>query len=204
MPGAALLAPDDAAWTAALARVPHDAYHLPEYVRLDATLSGGAPVAFRYEDAGQHGETVSADLSLTEAQMWHETHRTQINKARRAGVTVTFDDWAAFDEWIGAYFAYGGIMHTHLQATRDGGCGHADKLLYAEVRRWGREHGHHVHHLGGGLGGRADSLFRFQAAFSSGRHAFHTWRLVTDSGAYGKVTGGPVPESLSGHFPPYR
>jgi hypothetical protein len=335
MPSAALLAPDDAAWTAALARIPHDVYHLPEYVRLDAGLAGGTPVAFRYEEAGhvlllplilrpvpdhdlrdavspygypgpvsdagpafwsraahtlaellctqgiitafvrlhpllpapipalsgagkvvQHGETVSVDLSLTAEQLWHETHRThrnQINKARRAGVTVTFDDWTAFDDWIGTYhatmrrvgatdfyffgadhfhrlraalgdrlhlavarsaegellggnlfFSYGGIMHTHLQATRDGGCGHADKLLYAEVRRWGQEHGNRVHHLGGGLGGQADSLFRFKAAFSSGRHAFHTWRLVTDPGSYEKLAGPPTPEAMSGRFPPYR
>jgi hypothetical protein len=226
------------------------------FVRLHPLLP--APTATLAE-AGtivQHGETVSVDLTLTAEEMWHQTHRThrnQINKSRRAGVSIVFDDWAWFDEWIGTYhatmrrvgatdfyfftaehfhrlraalgdrvhlavavsaegellggnlfFAYGGIMHTHLQATRDGNTSYADKLLYDEVRRWGRDRGNRVHHLGGGLGGEADSLFRYKAAFASGRHAFHTWRVITDAGAYEKLAGAPTPESLAGRFPPYR
>lgn len=337
MAAAALLEPDDAAWAEALARIGHDVYHLPEYVRLDAGLAGGTPAAFRYDDAGRvlllplvlrdvpgtdlrdatspygypgpvsdappedtgfwssacraltrtlnaegvitafvrshpllpaptdvlagagtlvaHGETVAVDLTLTPDEIWsqtHRSHRNQINKARRAGVTVTFDDWALFDEWIGTYhatmrrvgatafyffdavyfhrlraalgehvhlavatldgevlggnlfFAYGGIMHTHLQSTRDGAVYYADKLLYHEVREWGRERGNGIYHLGGGLGGSADSLFRYKAAFAAGRHAFHTWRVVTDPGAVEKLAGPLTPESLTGRFPPYR
>jgi len=335
MAGAALLEPDDRSWAGTLSRISHDVYHLPEYVRIDAGLTGGTPAAFRYEEAGrvllvplvlrpvpdtdlrdalspygypgpvgdpgpgfwsragqamaeflgtrgiittfvrmhpllstpiaalaragtvvQHGETVSVDLTLTTEQLWqqtHRTHRNQINKARRAGVSIVFDDWSWFDEWIGAYhatmrrvgatefyfftaahfhrlraalgdrihlaaavsaegellggnlfFAYAGMMHTHLQATRDGSTSYADKLLYDEVRRWGREHGNTVYHLGGGLGGQADSLFRYKAAFGSGRHPFHTWRVVADRGAFEKLAGVPTPELLTGRFPPYR
>src|SRR5687768_14245068 len=47
-----LLEPDDRLWTDTLARVRHDVYHLPEYVRIDAGLSGGTPAAFRYAEAG--------------------------------------------------------------------------------------------------------------------------------------------------------
>ncbi|MEU7907676.1 GNAT family N-acetyltransferase [Actinoplanes sp. NPDC049118] len=336
MAGAALLEPDDAAWTDALSRIRHDVYHLPEYVRIDAGLSGGTPAALRYDDAGhvlllplvlravpdtdlrdaispygypgpvsdtadaafwsravdamaeslrtrgvitafvrlhplleapaaalahagtvvQHGETVSVDLSLTPEEMWHQTHRThrnQINKARRAGVSIVFDDWDRFAEWIATYhatmrrvgatdfyfftsehfhrlraalgdhvhlavalsaegellggnlfFEYGGIMHTHLQATRDGSTYYADKLLYDEVRRWGRDRGDTVYHLGGGLGGAADSLFAYKAAFAAGRHAFHTWRVVTDPDAFEKLAGPPSPAAMEGRFPPYR
>lgn len=336
MAEAALLEPDDAAWIDALNRTRHDVYHLPEYVRIDAGLSGGAPAALRYDDAGhilllplvlravpdtdlrdavspygypgpvsdtadpafwsravdtmtealcalgiitafvrlhpllpapaatlsgagtlvQHGETVSVDLTLTPEEIWHQTHRShrnQVNKARRAGVTIVFDDWARFDEWIGTYhatmqrvgatnfyfftsehfhrlraalgdrmhlavalsadgellggnlfFEYGGIMHTHLQSTRDGSVYYADKLLYDEVRRWGRDRGNTVYHLGGGLGGAADSLFAYKAAFGAGRHTFHTWRVVTDPEAFEKLSGTPTPESMSGRFPPYR
>ncbi|GID94616.1 GNAT family N-acetyltransferase [Amorphoplanes digitatis] len=336
MAGAALLEPDDAAWTDALSRIRHDVYHLPEYVRIDAGLSGGAPAAYRYDEAGQvlllplvlrpvpdtdlrdaispygypgpvadtadpafwsraaaamteslralgvitafvrlhpllrapaaalaeagtvvqHGETVSVDLSLTPEQMWHQTHRThrnQINKARRAGVSVVFDDWDRYDAWIGTYhatmrrvgaadfyfftaehfhrlraalgermhlaaalsadgdllggnlfFEYDGFMHTHLQATRDGGVQYADKLLYDEVRRWGRDRGNSIYHLGGGLGGASDSLFAYKAAFAAGRQAFHTWRVVADPDAFEKLAGPPTPEALAGRFPPYR
>ncbi|SNY56527.1 GNAT family N-acetyltransferase [Paractinoplanes atraurantiacus] len=204
----------------------------------------------------RHGETVSIDLTLTAEQMWsqtHRSHRNQINKARRAGVTVVFDDWSRYDEWIDTYhatmrrvgatsfyffsrpyfqtlqstledkvhlavalspsgevlggnlfFSYGGIMHTHLQATRDGDVRHADKLLYDEVRAWGRAAGATVYHLGGGVGGAADSLFRYKAAFSPGRQDFHTWRVITDPRAYDKLAGTPTPEALEGRFPPYR
>ncbi|MFI7541879.1 GNAT family N-acetyltransferase [Actinoplanes sp. NPDC049599] len=226
------------------------------FVRLHPLLPAPTAALSRAGTVVQHGETVSVDLSLTAEQMWqqtHRTHRNQINKARRAGVSVVFDDWGWFDEWIGAYhatmrrvgaaefyffgaghfhrlraalgdrihlaaavsaggellggnlfFSYAGIMHTHLQATRDGDTQYADKLLYDEVRRWGRDRGHTVYHLGGGLGGQADSLFRYKAAFASGRHAFHTWRVVTDPGAFEKLAGTPTPESLAGRFPPYR
>lgn len=336
MPEAALLEPEDAAWADALSRVRHDVYHLDEYVRLDAGLSGGTPTAFRYDDAGHvlllplilrdvpgtdlrdaispygypgpvsdadpadtafwsgacramaqllsahgiitafvrlhpllpapattlagagtvvhHGETVSVDLSLDPAEMWrqtHRTHRNQINKARRAGVTIVVDDWDRFDEWIDTYhatmrrvgaadfyfftaahfhrlraalgehahlavardgdevlggnlfFEYGGIMHTHLQSTRDGDIRHADKLLYHEIRHWGRQRGNTIYHLGGGLGGADDSLFRYKAAFAAGRHAFHTWRVVTDPDAFEKLTGTTRPD-MAGRFPPYR
>jgi hypothetical protein len=337
MAEAALLDPGDTAWADALSRVRHDVYHLPEYVRLDAGLSGNRPVAFRYAEAGRvlliplllraipdsdlldatspygypgpvtntglddsgfwsrgfqamadlltgwrvvtafvrlhpllpfpavalaeagtvvhHGETVSVDLTLSTEEIWrqtHRTHRNQINKAKRAGVSIVFDDWARLDDWIGTYhatmrrvgatdyyfftaehfhrlraalgehahlavalagdvvlggnlfFEYDGIMHTHLQSTRDGDVRWADKLLYDEVRRWGRARGNTVYHLGGGVGGAADSLFAYKAAFASGRHAFHTWRVVTDVRAFEKLAGTPTPESLEGRFPPYR
>nr|WP_296063814.1 GNAT family N-acetyltransferase [uncultured Actinoplanes sp.] len=335
MAEAALLRPADISWTEALSRMRHDVYHLPEYVRTDAGLSGGTPVAFRYDDSGQtlliplilravpdttvcdavspygypgpiattadvvfweraahamaallgaqdvvtafvrlhpllpapraalasvgtvvhHGETVSIDLSQGHEEMWrqtHRSHRNQINKAKRAGVSVVFDDWDHFDAWIGTYhatmrrvgaaefyffgedhfhrlrdalagrahlavalagdemlggnlfFEYDGLMHTHLQSTRDGPIFHADKLLYDSVRRWGRDRGNRIYHLGGGLGGAADSLFQYKAAFSAGRSDFHTWRVVTDPAGYAEIVGEPAPRSLAGRFPPYR
>ena len=339
MSEAALLAPEDAAWADALSRVRHDVYHLPGYVRWDARLSGGTPVAFRYDHGGRvlllplvlrtvpesdlrdamspygypgpvtdagpedhefwrragrmlaellctrgvvsafvrlhpllpapvgaldgagtvvhHGRTVSLDLTLTPEQMWsqtHRSHRNQINKSRRAGVRVVMDDWDRLDEWVAAYhanmrrvgatgfyfftaehfrrlrdalgghvhlavalsadgellggnlfFEYAGMMHTHLQATRDGHVSWADKLLYDEIRRWGRHRGNRVHHLGGGLGGEADTLFAYKAAFGEGRHDYHTWRLVTDPAAVQKLTGASVTaDQMTGRFPPYR
>lgn len=102
------------------------------------------------------------------------------------------------------FFAYRRIMQTHLQSTRDGPVWWADKLLYHEVRQWGRAAGNLVHHIGGGLGGSDDSLFRYKAAFAAGRQEFHTWRAVTDPIAFEKLSGTPTPEMMSGRFPPYR
>ncbi len=102
------------------------------------------------------------------------------------------------------FFEYGGIMHTHLQSTRDGEIRYADKLLYHEVRMWGRDRGNEIYHLGGGVGGQADSLYRYKAAFAPGRHRFGTWRVITDPGSYERLAGPPTPEALSGRFPAYR
>lgn len=333
----ALLEPGDPAWEEALGNAQHDVYHLPAYVTLDARLSGGTPVAFRYDERGRvlllplvlrtvpgtglrdavspygypgpisdappsdlgfwtravahmtallrahdvvtvfarlhpllpvpvgalatagavvhHGETVSTDLTLSAAQLWqdtHRTHRNQINKAKRSGVRIVFDDWDLLEEWVATYhatmrrvaatdfyffeldhfqrlrtalgenihlavavrdgqvlggnlfFAYRKIMQTHLQSTRDGQIWWADKLLYHEVRLWGRERGNLVHHIGGGLGGADDSLFRYKAAFAAGRQDFHTWRVVTDPVAVEKLCGTPTTEMMTGRFPPYR
>jgi GNAT acetyltransferase-like protein len=341
MAEAALVGPQDAAWSDALTRIAHDVYHTPEYVELDAQLSAGTAAAFVYSDGGnvlllplvlrpipgselrdaaspygysgpvsnadagdtgfwkqacqamvellctkgvvtafvrlhpflpapletlgcigtvvQHGQTVSMDLSLNAEEMWqqtHRTHRNQINKSRRAGVTVEMDHWDRLDEWVETYhanmlrvgasdyyffttdhfhrlraalgdhahlaiayadgevlggnlfFEYDGIMHTYLQSTRGTGVNHADKLLYDEIRRWGRERANIVYHIGGGLGGESDSLFRYKAAFAAGRHDFHTWRVVTDPNAYaaliGAGAGEPALATMSGRFPPYR
>ncbi|MFC7528406.1 GNAT family N-acetyltransferase [Actinoplanes sp. GCM10030250] len=333
----ALLQPRDTSWTDALHRVRHDVYHLPDYVSLDARLSGGTPAAFRYDeddrvfllplvlraipetglrdavspygypgpvsdvspaDTGfwsraalamsellrthdvismfarlhpllpapiealgttgtvvHHGETVSIDLTRTPEVLWsqtHRTHRNQINKAKRAGVRIVLDDWDLLDDWIATYhatmrrvdaadfyffgpehfhrlrralgdhvhlavavcgdevlggnlfFELGGIMHTHLQSTRDGQIWWADKLLYHEVRLWGRDRGNEVYHLGGGVGGSDDSLFRYKSSFGAGRQPFHTWRAITDPIAFEKLAGAISPESLTGRFPPYR
>jgi hypothetical protein len=341
MAQAALVGPQDTAWSDALARIEHDIYHTPEYGTLDARLSGGTAAAFVYEGGGhvlllplvlrpvpdsglldaaspygypgpvsdaaptdaqfwkdavqamvellcaedvvtafvrlhptlpapietlgcfgtvvRHGQTVSMDLSLSVEEMWHQTHRTrrnQINKSRRAGVTIAVDDWSRLDEWVVTYhdnmrrvgasgyyfftpdhfrrlraalggnahlaiacaggqvlggnlfFEYCGVMHTYLQSTRSTAVHHADKLLYDEIRRWGRERGNTVYHIGGGLGGASDSLFAYKAAFSAGRHDFHTWRVVTDPAAYaglvGAAGGEPTLTTMSGRFPPYR
>jgi hypothetical protein len=102
------------------------------------------------------------------------------------------------------FFELGGIMHTHLQSTREGPIWWADKLLYHEVRLWGRDRGNQTYHLGGGVGGADDSLFRYKAAFAAGRQPFHTWRVITDLISFEKLAGPPTLEAMTGRFPPYR
>ncbi len=338
---AALLAPEDQGWGEALRRMQHDVYHVPEYVSLDAHLSGGTPAAFRYEEGGhvlllplvvrpvpgshlrdavspygypgpvsdagasqtgfwnracqamvdlmraqgivtvfvrlhpwlpatipalagvgtvvRHGQTVSVDLSLSVDDMWRQTrrdHRKDINKARRADVSVVMDDWSRLGEWLVTYhdnmrrvgaadyyffpehhfrrlrdtldgrthlavavaddevvggsvfFAHHGIVQGYVQSTRTERALHADKLLYDEIRRWGKERGDSVFHFGGGVGGTDDSLFSYKAGFSPQRHDFYTWRVVTDPECYaalvGLAPGVPAHSTMSGRFPPYR
>jgi hypothetical protein len=55
----------------------------------------------------RHGETLSADLSLSVEEMWRQTrrdHRNHVNRGRRAGVEVVIDDWSRLDEWIQVYY----------------------------------------------------------------------------------------------------
>jgi hypothetical protein len=78
------------------------------------------------------------------------------------------------------------------------------------LRRWAKSRGNRVFHLGGGVGGSEDSLFRFKAGFSQQRHPFHTWRMVADETVYRRLVKrwesrhGAEADGLDGFFPAYR
>ena len=219
--------------------------------RLDALAETGTLV--------RHGETASMDLTVSVEEMWRQTrgdHRNHINRARRAGTTVVFDDWSRLAEWVEVYhdnmrrvgaspyyfftyehlaalheavgdrmhlavaiedgevvggntfFEHHGILTGYVSSTRRARNRYADELLYDEVRRWGKNRGATVFHLGGGRGGRNDSLFSYKAGFSPVRHPFHTWRVVADEEAYRRLLAervpGADPDDRSGTFPSYR
>jgi hypothetical protein len=52
------------------------------------------------------------------------------------------------------------------------------------ARRWAAAAGARVFHLGGGVGGREDSLFQYKAGFSDRRHQFATWQWIVDASVY--------------------
>jgi len=205
----------------------------------------------------KHGDTVSVDLSESFEQMWTHTrrgHRNQINRARRSGLSATFDDWSRFDEWVATYadnmrrlgaaerylfrdayfsnlrkrladnvhlvtaaapdgsfvggiflFERCGIVQAHLAATRwDHPLSvHAGKLLDDETRRWGKNRGALIYHLGGGFGGEQDSLFVYKSGFSDRRHPFHTWRVIVEPATYCALLPSSAADS-AGFFPAYR
>ena len=104
-----------------------------------------------------------------------------------------------------------GIVQYHLSGRRDGfekSAAFVHLLVFA--RQWFQARGNHSLHLGGGVGNRADSVFNFKAGFSDDRALFHTWRLITDPAAYGKLvqaweqqTGLPA-QGHQAYFPAYR
>jgi CelD/BcsL family acetyltransferase involved in cellulose biosynthesis len=55
----------------------------------------------------RHGDTVSIDLSASAEELWRQTrgnHRTQINRAMRAGLSVTFDEaWTHEEVFVRLY-----------------------------------------------------------------------------------------------------
>ncbi len=113
---------------------------------------------------------------------------------------------------MGAIFSeLNSIVQYHLGGTRDGFEKiNAPRLCMDFMRFWSKDRGNHFFHIGGGVGGRDDSVFRFKAQFSDARAVFHTWRLVIDPARYqalinnweletGMTSAGPT-----GYFPEYR
>lgn len=109
----------------------------------------------------------------------------------------------------GIFSACCGIVQYHLGATsatapvKTPSC----LLLYSALE-WGRATGNSVLHLGGGVGGKSDSLFHFKAGFSSGRATFSTWRAVPLPLAFRSATKRweerTRRRASDGFFPPYR
>ena len=82
------------------------------------------------------------------------------------------------------------------------------KLMIHFVADWARERGDAVLHLGGGVGGVADSLLLFKSGFSPLRHPFATLRIVVDEQEYDRLVAARHPDidprRRSGYFPLYR
>jgi hypothetical protein len=76
------------------------------FVRMHPLLPAALPVLAGHGALVRHGETVSMDLTVSPEDMWSQTrsdHRNHINRARRAGTKVVFDDWDRLAEWVEVY-----------------------------------------------------------------------------------------------------
>jgi hypothetical protein len=110
----------------------------------------------------------------------------------------------------GLFSAVGGIVQAHLAGTADKYLHYAPaKLMFDSARRWAKETGNTVMHLGGGVGCDDDSLFRFKAGFSKWTTDFYTFRMVLDQEKYTTLNGS-WQKRCAGHeedpdfFPKYR
>lgn len=96
-------------------------------------------------------------------------------------------------------------LHYHLSAASDRGraIGAANLVLY-EAAEWARGRGFERFHLGGGAGGKDDSLAAFKRRFDPGG-SLEWWlgKAVHDEEAYRKLTGREA-DDLAGFFPAYR
>ena len=113
----------------------------------------------------------------------------------------------------GIFTEYHGIVQAHLVGTDDAYRRLSPlKVLLDDARRWARRRGNRVLHLGGGRGGREDSLFAFKARFSDRRHDFHTGRWILDRAAYDELVVNRTRDNGGRHgvapdpswFPAYR
>jgi serine/alanine adding enzyme len=96
-------------------------------------------------------------------------------------------------------------LHYHVSGTSERGReAAAANLVLFEAACWGQKQGLEQFHLGGGAGGREDTLFHFkQRFFPAGRREASVGKLVHDVEAYRALTGLPDVR-LDGYFPAYR
>lgn len=197
----------------------------------EAARAGYAGTLRRQIDASRRaGLSTTHDVSWTDlanfAQLYRETmvrsgaagyyffdeadfQRLRVALAGHLHLLVTrLDDVVAA---AGLFTEFGGIVQAHLVATNDAAVSLSpSKVLLDDSRRWARERGDVVLHLGGGRGGREDSLFTFKSRFSDRRHLFHVGRWILDRTAYEdllevRLTGRPDGRVLDPtFFPAYR
>ncbi len=96
-------------------------------------------------------------------------------------------------------------LHYHLGGATDAGRGTgASHLALYALACHGRENGYAALHLGGGVGGRADSLLEFKRRFAPGALLdAHVGKAVHDPAAYAELTGTERID-WQGFFPAYR
>lgn len=108
----------------------------------------------------------------------------------------------------GLFVRTGDIVQYHLSGTDERFVrNRPTKLMLDFVRKSSKALGARWFHLGGGIGGVEDSLFRFKAGFSRLRAPFHTCRIVPAPAMYEALclARGLTPAAdLAGFFPAYR
>ena len=132
--------------------------------------------------------------------------------------TAEVDAWLSvvlIDEDVaacGLFTQVGDIVQAHLNGTHDAFLRQSPaKMMYDGTRLWADTTDARVMHIGGGVGGGADTLFEFKAGFSRCRHDFvlFKWmlkpeiadRLASDNADFRDYVG--LPPSPPGFFPPY-
>jgi hypothetical protein len=85
----------------------------------------------------------------------------------------------------GLFFCSGDVAYAHLTATTDQWAGRSPtKVLFDDAAHYFKQRGCRWLHIGGGLGAREDSLYRFKSGFSNIRLPFHVWKYVVDTKCY--------------------
>ena len=111
----------------------------------------------------------------------------------------------------GLFTAVDNLVQYHLGGTAGKYLSQApSKLMFHFMRGWAKESGYPIFHIGGGVGGLPDSLFRFKAGFSNQISDFYTYRFIVDKEKYEilvQLAGSRLEDcctDYSGFFPAYR
>lgn len=98
-----------------------------------------------------------------------------------------------------------GIIRNHLSATSESHVRFSpSKLLTDEISVVGRALGMKFFHLGGGVGGREDTLFHFKRSFSDLLLADQIWCYIGDEPGYKQLVSQKNITVDKGYFPLYR
>lgn len=103
-----------------------------------------------------------------------------------------------------------GIVQFHLGGTAAEFSSFAPaKLLMYDVGNWANAQNARFFHLGGGVGGREDSLFSYKSGFFKNYSNFYTLRIIADEPKYRQLTTIWKNNTLDSHcdlhfFPLYR
>jgi len=99
------------------------------------------------------------------------------------------------------------IIRNHLSATAPNYLKESpSKLMTDEISMIGRRTGKKVFHLGGGVGGKEDNLFKFKSHFSDLLLNDTLWCYIDNNEVYNSLVAGRVSDQdmHSGFFPLYR
>ena len=112
---------------------------------------------------------------------------------------------------IAIFLFCNGNMHYHLSASRQEYQKYAPtNLLLYEASMWAASNGYSYVHLGGGIGSKHDSLYKFKKAFNKGLDAeFYIGKKIFDKEMYEKLLGIKIEkdsnfELETNYFPKYR
>ena len=157
-----------------------------------------------------YGETMERSRAGSEYTMGlSDVHRLRAALGGRLHLLVT--RWEGTVAAACLFTELDGIVQAHLAGTNED-LRHLSplKVLLDDARSWARERGDHVLHLGGGRGGKEDSLLAFKTRFSPRRHAFHTGRWILEPRLYRDLVAarwrslGSCDSTGEGYFPVYR
>jgi hypothetical protein len=127
--------------------------------------------------------------------------------ALAAGVELVRADVRRDGELVASVLGMGAPpwLHYHLGAASETGRGSgASQLALLGLAGWGRDNGFATLHLGGGVGGRDDSLLRYKLRFApAGLVASAIGKAVHDRAAYLRLAGADAVD-WDGFFPAYR
>ena len=124
-------------------------------------------------------------VSASQSYYYSEEYFSELihNKDFNCKLIMVFDGETAI---CGAIVMYANnIIRTHLSATAANYLKESpSKLLTDEISLIGRQMGAKYFHLGGGVGGREDTLYKFKSYFSGLYLHDYTWRFIADNDAY--------------------